>query len=96
MTDVTNPPRLSPPKLTAQPSEIPDGELMIQSNPYNTPCSCRKCPYILAPPLFHCPGCHDTYRKKTLGFPARCAHCNFDFSAWLRRNNFTFTTPVFQ
>ena len=95
MVDVTYPPKPAQPKAPAAPTQIDEADLMITGNPYTTVCSCRKCAYIIAPPLFHCPSCHDTYRKKALGFPARCGHCNFDYASWLRRNNFTFTAPVF-
>lgn len=95
MVDVTHPPRPAQPKPPPPPQTLEPGEQMLQSNPYLTLCSCGRCPYMLPGPLFHCPMCHDTYRRKSLTLPARCAHCQFDYASWMRRNNFTAHPPQF-
>lgn len=46
-------------------------------------------------PFFHCPNCHDTYRLHKLTPPSRCAHCDFNVLAWMRRNNLTFNNPPY-
>jgi len=50
---------------------------------------------MLTLPMFHCPKCHVSYKLRKVGFPNRCNSCQFDYRAFLRRNNLTFTEPVF-
>jgi hypothetical protein len=93
--DVTQPPQPAQPKNGAAVDGDTGLPVVFQKNPYQVMCTCGKCPVMLTLPMYHCPKCHVTYKLRKLGFPNRCNACQFDYRAFLRRNNLTFTEPVF-